>query len=192
MTTTQIKGNVTLASDPATTTTIGNSTGNATINGLTIKQVVPLASGSVEVVYGNATNVTSLSTTFNRKRTENGSGGALSALDCYTISNAPQTFTSQYFEIIICGSNLNYGGYSYKGCFCLYNPNNIPTPSAVTTLFSNNGIPTVALNVVGTTTTLTVRTNFGGGTNQNFMTTLIGYPTLIDNNGLSDFAITAI
>ena len=184
--TTTLSGNVNIGS----TTSNGTMT---TINGGSIKQIVPvLGGGTVETVIGNATNVTSMSTTFNKKRTEVGASGALDAIDCYTISNAPQTFTSQYFEIIICGSNLFYGGYSYKGCFSLYNPNNVPTPYSVDTLYSANGIPTVTLTVVGTTTTLSVRTNFGGSRNQNFMTTLIGYPTLIDNDGLFDFAITAI
>jgi hypothetical protein len=178
--------------------TIGSTTATSvTTTAKQIKQVVPLTSGSVEVVYGNASNVTSLSTTFNRKRTEAGAGGALNALDCYTISTPNQTFTSQYFEIIISGSNLFYGGYSYKGGFSLYNPGISPgagvsTPSSVTTLFSANGIPTVTLTVSGQTTTLSVRTNLGGSTNQNFMTTLIGYPTIGDNNALFDFAITAI
>jgi len=190
---TTVVGTTNINTTGAQSTAIGNTTGTLTSNGSVIKQITPLlGSGTVEVVYGNANNVTSLSTTFNRKRTVDGGGGSLNAIDCYTIANATQTFTSQYFEIIISGSNLNYGGYSYKGCFSIYNPNGIPTPSSVTTLYSANGIPTVTLVVSGTNTTVRVQTNLGGSTNQNFMTTLIGYPTLQDNDTLLDFAITAI
>lgn len=179
------------------TVSIGSTASTSiTTNGVVIKQVVPLlGTGTVEVVTGDASNASSLSTTFNRKRTEPGAGGALNALDCYRITNATQTFTSQYFEIIISGSNLFYGGYSYKGCFSIYNPGSppgTPTPSSVTTLYSANGIPTVTLFVSGTDTIVRVQTNLGGSTNQNFITTLIAYPTLVDSNTLTDYAITAI
>ena len=168
-----------------------------TINGKIIKQVTPLVEGgTVETVIGDATNVTSMSTTFNRKRTEIGAVGALNAIGCYTIVS-PSTYTSQYFEIVVSGSNNNRGGYSYKGCFAIEQTGAATLVTSVNTLFyvgmdNNTAVaPVITFTIVGSTVTLNINTS-NNSTNQNFISTLIAYPTLTINNTLFDYTITAI
>ena len=154
-----------------------------TITGTNIRQIVPcLGGGNVETVIGNTTNVTSMSTTFNRKNTN-----LLTSIPCYTII-IPSEYSSGYFEIVISGSNQNYGGYSYKGCFAI---NNV-TATSVDTLFSTKGIPTFTFTNVGTTITLAISTVLGASTTQCFMSTLIAYPTITILNANLDYSITAI
>jgi len=177
--------------------TIGSTTATSVITTAElIKQIVPAGTGTgtVEVVYGNANNVSSLSTTFNRKVVT-----SVADQDCYTIvSNGG--YSSQYFEIVVSGSNDNRGGYSYKGCFILETNGGDIIPSDVTTLFFLCGlnptstVPSITFGISGTTATL--RVNAVGGIasplNQRFMTTLIAYPTVDIGGALFDYAITAI
>jgi len=178
--------------------TIGSTTATSVITTAElIKQIVPAGTGTgtVEVVYGNANNVSSLSTTFNRKVVT-----SVADQDCYTIvSNGG--YSSQYFEIVVSGSNDNRGGYSYKGCFILEtNGGANIIPSDVSTLFYLCGlnptttVPSITFGIVGLTATLRVNTIGGVSvpTTQRFMTTLIAYPTVDIGGALFDYAITAV
>jgi hypothetical protein len=167
-----------------------------TINGGVIKQVTPLATGGVcEVVVGNADNISSMSTTFNRK-----SLVGVGPIPCYTIV-APTNYSCQYFELIISGSNGNRGGYSYKGCFVIDLPSSgLIVTSSVNTLYyfgeiASSGLPgtppVITFTVVGTTITLNVDTS-AGSVNQTFITTLISYPSITISGILDDYSITAI
>jgi hypothetical protein len=92
----------------------------------------------------------------------------------------------------------------YKGCFGLEKIGSATiTATSVSTLFYNGTgvsppfssvIPVVTFNVVGQTMTLFVNTSGGGSVDQNFMTTLISFPTatIRGGNRLEDFIIAAI
>jgi hypothetical protein len=191
----------------AGTVALGATTNTSTtINGTVIKQVVPLLTGgTLETVIGNTTNVSSMSTTFNKKNTGNNNTplpAALLTQPCFTIVS-PAFFTCQYFEIIVSGSNYGPGGYSYKGCFSLNYilTSNSIVASSVSTLFSFGGTPEITITMSGTnnnTATVNVQTaNItappgGLSVNQNFIATLVAYPTLTLTNTLQDYAITAI
>jgi len=175
--------------------TIGSTTATSvTTTAELIKKIVPAGAGTgtIEVVTGNASNISSLSTTFNRKSTS-----SLTPLDCYTIAS-PNNFTSQYYEIVVSGSNGNRGAYSYKGCFVLELQNaSTVLPSDVSTLFFLCGFqptsvpPVISFSVSGLTATLRVDAS-SFSSNQQFITTLTAYPTLSLGDTLQDFAITAI
>jgi len=165
--------------------TIGSSDITTTVYGNVIKQITPLlGGGTCEVSYGNSTNVTSLSTIFNRKNIQNTSPINLYQLVIPTNG----IYSSQYFEIIIAGSNQNFGAYSYKGSFAI---NNV-TATSVNTIFSTGGIPTFTFSNVGTTITMTVSAVFGASTNQCFISTLIAYPTININDELSDYSVISV
>lgn len=192
---------------------MGSTATSTTINGGVIRQVVPCnGGGTVETVIGNTTSASSMSTTFNRKNTTSGAVGALNPLPCYTIVLSDQ-WISQYFEIIVSGSNGNCGAYSYKGCFSLTSINigagNTIYTSSVSTLFSYNlgtGSPVITFNPASptagvSTLTLYIQTSsinvpsplgYGASSNQNFMSTLVAYPTISISSTLLDCAITAI
>ena len=165
---------------------VGNLTGPVTITGSTIKQNVScLGGGTVSNTFGNADNATSLSTTYNRKST-----GTLTALPCYTILG-PGIYTSGYFEIVISGSNQNGGGYSYKGFFGLTQPSStLVTATAVSTLFSVGLVPTITFTGTNPITLNIITAS--GSTSQNFIATLIAYPTITISNELYDFTVTAV
>lgn len=156
-------------------------TNNATqiVNNATqiVNNIKLIDNSIIQNVYGNASNASSLSTTFNRKSTN-----TMTSLGCFTIV-MPNGFSNQYFEIIVSGSNQNLGGYSYKGCFSISGT----TPSAVTNLYGTGA--TISFGIVGSNITLSILT---GGTNQNFVSTLIGYPTIDINGSFLDYSITAI
>lgn len=179
--------------------TIGNSTTSTTMNATNIKQSMSLSGGFIiEKVVGNTTSVSSMSTTFNRKSTS-----SLSAISCYTIaSGAIDQFTAQYFELIVSGANNNRGSYAYRCFFGIDKRGSAnPVPTTVTTVLyqgSNGAAPTVSFTTTQTTATLNVMTVTGSSSSdQNFVTTLITYPTLsirgvISPPPLEDFIITAI
>jgi hypothetical protein len=170
--------------------TIGQEGTTTNIIGETIRQTVScLGGGTIENVFGNTTNVTSLSTTYNRKNTV-----VTTAIPCYALV-CPANYSGAYFEIIVSGSNQNAGAYSYKGCFSI----NILTVSAVTTLFSSPA-NAVTISFTGTSETFSVPNRImlnilatpGASSNQCFLSTLISYPTITIENTLNDYTITAI
>lgn len=166
----------------------------STMNGGIIKQVIPLLSnsvfsGTIENVLGNATNITSLSTTFNRKALTN-----IGSIDCYEITSTVN-YNSQYFELVVCGANDAMSGFSYKGCFSLERFASVTTASSVNTMFyySSHGTGlTVTLTTVGNVTTLGIDSATGGAFNQRFVCTLTAYPTISIDNDLFDYSVTAI
>ena len=174
---------------------IGSSSTTFTTTGSNIKQVVPLlGGGQIENIVGNTTVASSMSTTFNRKI--NIATG--SPVACYTITSSGQ-FNTQYFEILVSGANNNRGGYTYKGCFGLdHNAQNNIVPSSVSTLFYYGGglsgtasPPVITITVAGFTSTLLVNSS-ADSSDQNFVTTLIAYPTLRLFNFTEDYIINAI
>jgi hypothetical protein len=189
-------GITTLASD---TINIGNIDTSTTMNATNIKQKIKLTEGSIiENVVGNTTVASSMSTTFNRKSTS-----SLVALPCYTIAcRTIEQYTTQYFELIVSGANNFRGSYTFKCYFAIekFGLAN-PTITAVTTVlyYGTGGVaPTISFTTTQTTVTLIVHTTpFSGSTDQNFITTLITYPTctivgIISPPPLEDFIITAI
>lgn len=218
---TQFKGNVTLSSDTGATTTIGTAgSGTTTVNSNTItlgnvntattmnatniKQVMKTVAGtSIENIIGNTTIVPSLSTTFNTKV----ASSTLTPINCYTITaNTANQYTAQYFEIVVSGSNNSRGGYTYKGCFGIEKlGTGSMTASSVTTLFyygtgttppTTTVVPVIDFTLAGQVLTLRVNATGGAGvsTTQNFVTTLISYPTasIVSSQILEDFIITAV
>jgi len=202
--------NTTIGNDTGGTTTLSNDTiiiGNAdtltTMNGANIKQVIKTFGGTlIENVFGNTTVTPSMSTTFNRKYiTPVGS-----AVNCFTItSNTSAQFTSQYFEIVVSGCNAGRGSYTYKGCFGVekIDSGNM-TPSSVSTLFyfgtgisppTTSVIPVIAFVSNQTVCNVTVDTSGGSSTDQNFITTIISFPTCSRRASapqLEDFLIAAV
>jgi hypothetical protein len=184
--------------------TTGNSNSLMTMNATNIKQVMKTVAGtSIENIVGNTTVVPSLSTTFNTKV----ASGTLTPLNCYTIAaNTGNQFTAQYFEIVVSGSNNSRGAYTYKGCFGIEKiGTGSMTASSVTTLFyygtgtnppSSTVAPVIDFTLAGNTLTLRVNAKGGAGvsTTQNFVTTLISYPTasIVSSQVLEDFIITAV
>ena len=185
-------------------TTVGTST---TINGGVIKQTIPVltnsvfGSGTVSNILGNADNTTSISTTFNRKNTVVNSPNAI---DCYQLT-IPANYSAGYFELIIGGTNYFTNAYSYKGFFgILANriDQNEVIISPVSSLFSigyytpvititrplGSSIVTISVNTYNPA----IVTSPPAFQNQNFITTLIAYPTIINDGILNDFAVTAI
>jgi hypothetical protein len=176
------------------TVVVGDTTNTSTTtNGGIIKQITPLVNsgGNVEVVIGNADNISSYSTTFNKKVSQ-----PLVPINCYQIT-ASGLFSAQYFEIVVSGSNGGFGGFTYKGCFGLQQQDTGSlTFSSVNTLFSYGGLttnqpPIIGLSVAGTVVTLSVDASYSSSNNQNFITTLISYPSITSSN-LKDYIITAI
>jgi hypothetical protein len=184
--TTTILGTTLINTTNTLATTIGNTTGTLLMYGSKIKQIIPLLGGNTcEVSYGNADNATSLSTIFNRKSVST-SPANINLYQLVIPTNGQ--YSSQYFEIVIAGSNQNFGAYSYKGCFSI---NNV-TATSVNTIFSTGGIPTFTFSNVGVTITMAISVVFGASTNQNFISTLIAYPTINIDNLLSDYSVTAV
>ena len=185
--------------------TIGTTSKEITVNGSSIKQIVPVSVGTIETVIGNTDTASSMSTTFCRKKTVSGVLGTPNPLQCYTIispippvGDTNGNFVSQYFELVVSGSNNTRGGYSYKGCFCLnIYTKTIVAPSVNTLFFSatNGTVPSISFNIVNTdtfsTVTLSIDTT-SGSTDQQFISTLIAYPTLSIFDGLNDYSISAI
>jgi hypothetical protein len=174
--------------------TIGSTTATSvTTTAKQIKQVVPLLyGGNCQVITGNADNATSVSTTFNKIQ-----GSFLGPIGCFTLT-IPGNYCAGYFEILVSGTNFSRAGYAYKGCFTIdvdVSPSiNI---SPVSTLFAaRDRVPIIDFTQSGTVITLRVDTSTGNAsTNQNFIATLIAYPTIIEQNAanpLLDFAVTAI
>jgi len=170
--------------------TIGQEGTTTNIIGETIRQTVScLGGGTIENVFGNTTNVTSMSTTYNRKFTT-----VTTAIPCYALV-CPLTASCAYFEIIVTGSNQMAGGYCYKGCFSI----NTLTVSTVTTLFSSSA-NAVTISFTGTSATFSVTNRIilhilaapGASSNQCFLSTLISYPTITSDNTLNDYTVTAI
>jgi hypothetical protein len=177
---TQLKGNITLASDTGVTTTIGNLTGSSSRTGSLILDTIPLTDGSarnMEIRYGSATNVPSLSYMFCRKNTF-----TMTALTTFSIG-APTDKSCEYFEIIITGSNQGFGPYSFKGCFGVSKDGATLIATAVTTIFAFGGTPTISFTAVGGfNVDMKITTAFGASTNQNFIATLIAYPSTSPND----------
>ena len=189
------------------TVVVGSTGGSTTIQGGVIKQVVPVltnsvfGSGTVSNIFGNADNTTSISTTFNRKNTVVNSPNSI---DCYQLT-IPSNYSSGYFELIIGGTNYFTSAYSYKGFFgILANrlDQNEVIISPVSSLFSigyytpvititrplGSSIVTISVNTYNPA----IVTNPPQFQNQNFITTLIAYPTIINDSVLNDFAVRAI
>lgn len=175
--------------------TIGSSTASSvTTTAKQIKQTVPVLGGTVSQIFGNADNTTSISTTCSRKET-----ATLGALSCFTLT-VPDSYCAGYFEIHIGGTNFFYAGYAFKGCFSIdANAIDDVTVSSVSTLFAARGrIPAITFTRVGTLITLEIDTSTGNGsTNQNFIATLMAFPTVISPTTplpipLFDFAVAAI
>jgi len=191
-------GITTLSSD---TINIGNADTATTMNATNIKQVIKTVAGTlIENTVGNTSIASSMSSTFNTKV----GAPAGSPLNCYTIiSNTAVQYTAQYFEIIVSGSNNSRGAYTYKGCFGVEKiGTGTMTASSVSTLFyygtgtnppTSSAIPVIDFTLAGQTLTLRVNTSTGS-TNQHFITTLIGYPTVSITTSpvLQDFIITAV
>jgi len=191
-------GITTLSSD---TINIGNADTATTMNATNIKQVIKTVAGTlIENTVGNTSIASSMSSTFNTKV----GASAGSPLNCYTIiANTADQFTTQYFEIIVSGSNNSRGAYTYKGCFGVEKiGTGTMTASSVSTLFyygtgtnppTSSAIPVIDFTLAGQTLTLRVNTSTGS-TNQHFVTTLIGYPTVSITTSpiLQDFIITAV
>lgn len=179
---------------------INIGTSNSTINmaASNIKQTVPLlGGGTVETVIGNATNITSMSTTFNRK---NRAGGSF-AIPCYRVV-APSQYNTQYCELIVSGANYGLGGYTAKYCFTIERPGITIAGSNLNTLYGYNpaggGNPVITFTIIDSWT-MDININAGmtssGGlltTYQTFISTLIAYPSISIDNTLTDFTVTAI
>jgi hypothetical protein len=175
-------------------TSIGTTEGGITsISGGKIRQVTPLiGSGTIETVIGNANTLSSLSTTFNRKSQADFG----SAIPCYRIVS-PEQYNTQYCELVICGANFGLGGYSAKYYFVLEQPASTIVAPTVNLFHGVNraggGNPTITFTIESTTTmTLNIDAGMGGSTTQNFISTLIAYPSVNINSGLIDYSITAI
>lgn len=171
-------GGVNIGSNGATPT-------NIVMNATNIKQVVPMVGGGTcETVIGNATNATSMSTTFNKKSQT----GSSTAINCYTMV-VPNIYSCGYFEIIVCGSNQHVGGYCYKANFSIFGF----TPSDVNVLYTAGNDVNLYFNVVGSIITLSVATGTAGESpNQCFVTTLIAYPTITISDTYFDYSVTAV
>jgi hypothetical protein len=175
-------------------TTVGSTTSTSTtINGGSIRQITPLfGGGSVETVIGNSSNVTSMSTTFNRK---NRVGGSF-AIPCYRVVN-PAQYNTQFCELIVSGANFGLGGYSAKYFFVIGRPGVTIHASPVNTLYGyniqGNGNPTITFTIIDDVT-MEININAGmlGTTSQTFISTLIAYPSINIDNQLFDFTVTAI
>lgn len=174
---------------------ITNLIGNLITRGNSIVNKIRGIGGLISSVFGNSSGDSALSTTFNKKNTT-GSASPLADQNCYTIVGRG-AYTSQYFEIVVSGSNYTRGGYSYKGCFIIEtNATTILQPS-VTTLFYICSFeptaipPVITFGIVGNTATLKVNTS-SVSANQIFVTTLIGYPTVTIYDELYSCVITAI
>lgn len=147
-----------------------------------INHITMVGGGDVQNVLGDATGVTSLSTTFNRKST-----ATLSALPCFNLVS-PSLYSAGYFELTVIGTNQNAGPYAFKGFFGLLNT----TPTEVSTQLSL-GLP-VEITVSGTSPiVISVDTKgTSASTNQTFVATLVSYPSIEIGNNLLDYSVTAI
>jgi len=193
-TTVTVLGTTTINTTGTKNTTIGNTTGEVSTTGLTVKQITPLVGGggSIETVIGNANNLSSLSTTFNRKDVTAGS----LAIACYRIVS-PAQYNTQYCELVVSGANYGLGGYAAKFYFVLEQPAETIVAPTVNMFYgvngALNGYPTITFTIESTTTmTLNINCGKGGTTQQTFVSTLIAYPSININNPLNDFSITAI
>jgi hypothetical protein len=172
-----------------------NSTGNITIGGGSaeiimgptprIRQVLKVATVQVENVVGNASELSSMSTTFNFKNTSSNL-----PLNCY---NFYTTFAdiNQYCELVVSGCNNAVGGYSAKFIFSLNVGGGVWSVKGLTPLYQSYPVVGVSFTFTSNTATLTVSTttnNLG----QTYFTTLTAYPTCYVGVNLYDYSITAI
>jgi hypothetical protein len=155
-----------------------------------------------------------MSTTFTSKSTVSGAAGALDPIPCFRMTSGPGSWFSQYFEIVVSGSQRGGpGGYCYKGCFAI-TLNNMAGqpgtiyPSSVNTLFNYNlgtGCPIITFTPSTPTSSNTITVNiqtssinvpfpFGNGASldQRFVATLIAYPTVGHFDELADYSIVAL
>jgi len=184
-------GIVNIMSGTSNTGTVNIGTTGTTINvkGSKIRQVTPLISGgTIETVIGNADNISSLSTTFNRKDQIAGS----LAIPCYRIVS-PAQYNTQYCELVVSGANYGLGGYSAKYYFILQTPGGTIVAPTVNLFYGVGGNPTITFTIESTTTmTLNINAGMTGTTRQTFVSTLIAYPSINIDNPLNDYSITAI
>jgi hypothetical protein len=178
---TLISGNITIG---------GSQTGSAEIiMGPTprIRQVLSVGSVQVENVVGNASTVSSLSTTFNYKKTTSNS-----PLDCYLFTSTA-TYMNQYCELIVSGSNSNVGCFSAKFMFSINKIGTISVQGFTTIYNFTINFPAVSVDFTFTSTTakLTITTPTASQ-GQSYITTLIAYPTCNLGGPANDYSITAI
>jgi hypothetical protein len=185
--------NIGTAISGTSTLNIGNVSRPTSSAGSYILDTIPLTNGSarnMEIRYGSATNVPSLSYMFCRKNT-----GTLTTLTTFAIG-APTDQSCEFFEIIVTGSNQDYGPYSYKGCFGVSKQGITMSATAVTSIFAFNGTPAItftALSPFGMN--MEIDCSFGSSSNQNFIATLICYPSTSPTDFTSlyyDYDVTPI
>jgi hypothetical protein len=190
--TTQIKGNVVLASDAGTNTELGNSTGTITMNSDEIIQKIRMFDDTiVQNVVGNTNQVSSYSMTFNHKNL-----ATTTATQCYKLTTTA-LFLSQLLELTVSGCNASYGPYTYKCSFVVAVLAGIVGTSAITVL--NNyaaGAGSVAITFTYVSGTSPYQLNIFvatpvATTDQNYVTTLVAYPTSERFGDIIDFAIEA-
>jgi hypothetical protein len=191
-------GDITIGNSAQTDTTI---TQNAT---KIISNITVLGGSIIQNVIGNADSVSSLSTTFNRKFLVNTVTNPV-----YKISlTAPtlQTFVCQYMELTVSGSAAGVGGFAYKMSFIVTNDEQ---PVGVTNLQVIN--PTILTSYVclSLSAALPVSVTFTKTIpyelivniltpcvlSQNYVSTLVAYPTLFyTNTGINnnDWKIEAL
>jgi hypothetical protein len=191
MSTTQLKGNVTIASDAGTTTTIGNLTGATIINATNIKQNIKVLNGNtIQNVVGDTDNVSSLSTNFNQKTF------TATNANFYTIATGGVTYDCQYFELVASGGSNNLGGFMAKWVFGIATNVTVAIQGQATLYnYTNFSFPSLALTltVSGSNVTVNITAPKNGGTLvTNLVTTLTAYPTVSLNGPLTDYSITAI
>jgi hypothetical protein len=175
-----------------------NSTGNITIGGSQtgsaeiimgptprIRQVLKVGSINVENVVGNASALSSMSTTFNFKNTTSNL-----PLDCYNFYTT-YTYMNQYCELVVSGGNSYVGPYSAKFIFSVNVDAGVFSVKGLTPLYQSYPVVGVSFTFTSNTATLTVSTTTNNN-GQSFFTTLTAYPTCTLGGVLNDYAITAI
>jgi hypothetical protein len=152
-----------------------------------INNITMTGGGVVQNIVGDSTNEASLSTTFNRKST-----ATLGYIQCYSLVK-PDQYSSGYFELTVCGSNQNSGGFAYKCFFSISDT----TATAVSTLFQSGGtFPLIRFS--GTAPiiiSIDTSKNAAGttiSTSQTFVATLVAYPSITITNVLQDYSVAAM
>jgi hypothetical protein len=192
MSTTQLKGSVTLASDTGATTTIGNTGSNIVINATNIQKNIKTQEGTIiEDIIGDSDQSLSFSRNYNYKFI-----GTNATTNLFYIQNqSGQNYISTYGELVVSGGNGGLGAFTGKFSFIIQQADGVSqiTLSSLTTDKSYNGGGTVT--AVAGTTIKQMYIAFqspAGSANQNYCATLTVYPTQSYDSSNSDFSITAV
>jgi hypothetical protein len=139
----------------------------------------------MENVVGNASALSSMSTTFNFKNTTSNL-----PLDCYSFYTT-YTYMNQFCELVVSGGNDYVGPYSAKFIFSVNVDAGVWSLKNLTPLYQSYPAVDVSFTFTPNTATLTVSTTTNNH-GQSFFTTLIAYPTCYLGGTLNDYSITAV